>query len=356
MKISFAIRHFCGLGALLLLTLFCGLGFQHFRQESALAPMLLGSGHKRDSPPPQEKKQRQERRQLLSRLWMARHERDIVPALVQSLNDPFEPWRQSAARGLGRLEDTRGEAVLVQRLQTVESAMAKRDGDAYGRAKGISPLTLKLALGRIRARSLRGQAKLDALAKSIGLSWPDVVRLSQKVNAPKSYGQYTPAAHILREFLDVLYQEGKRGQDIGAWSKQLTLPPAHKILLRGASLSNTQEVKLILDYLSRLSVAKQDSYDLLSHFISYKNGESKAVLTFLKEMPIDPENTINGKDEFSRYRVNCDMMFTLAASLSPAQSQPVLRRFQASHNIYMRSYAKSSISFAEKKELSVELL
>ena len=149
----------------------------------------------------------------LAQLWLAREQRDVTPELLQLLQSSQHPdIRRRTVRALGRLE----KPASLTPLQEWQKALTPAEQEA------TSP-TLPLALGRIQNHALTGQQKLDAVAKSVGLSWSEVVRLSQKVNAPKAYAQGTPADQIVDEIISVLYTMGKKGEQVQKLSSALTL-------------------------------------------------------------------------------------------------------------------------------------
>lgn len=187
-------------------------------------------------------------------LWLARNEQDIVPEIIPFLDDPDKDLRERAAKALGRLEDVRAEEPLQQKLEQGQKTHAAPDSIG---AADIPSQTLKLALGRIRARDLEGKAKLNKVAESVDLTYQGVGLLAQQLGA--KYHSQDPserraasgsaAKGIVLEIVDVLYAMGKNGENIaGLKDDNLAFGPAIAMKLKAATLPLDQEIQLILDY------------------------------------------------------------------------------------------------------------
>ena len=122
--------------------------------------------------------------QQLAQLWLARQERDVTPELLQLLQTSQHPdIRRRTVRALGRLESS----AALGPLQAWGKTLSAED-------KQMIEPTLSLALGRLQSHELKGQKKLDAVAKSVNLSWSEVVRLS----APSQRAQKPCSRHDWR--------------------------------------------------------------------------------------------------------------------------------------------------------------
>lgn len=195
-----------------------------------------------------------ERNWRFANLWLARKEKDIVPEIIPFLDDPDEDLRERAAKALGRLGDVRAEAPLQQKLEQVQQIQSSTNDEA---GRMVPEQTLRLALGRIRARDLKGQAKLDKVAESVDLTYAGVARLAQLIQAQyksenpderRQAGEGQGAAVVL-EFVDLLYAMGKNGENIENFEPtRLAFGPALAMKLKAATLPLEQEIQLILDY------------------------------------------------------------------------------------------------------------
>jgi uncharacterized protein YigA (DUF484 family) len=197
-------------------------------------------------------------------LWLARHQRDITAELLPFLDEPGPvTLRERAARALGRLENPVVEATLAARLQQMQ-----QNAEAV-RHKQIPVHTLQLALGRLRSRHQRGAARVEAVARSVGLSIADLSLLSQRVNDPRArdHAAGSPGGEIIKEVVDLLYAMGKRGENIQPFAARLVLTPAQQVKLRAAMLPLDQEITVILDYGAQLSVVRGEDEELAEHHL-----------------------------------------------------------------------------------------
>ena len=213
---------------------------------------------------PQEKKAYENRARQFGRLWLARRKKNVTPQLLQMLDkEPTPGLRQAIVIALGRIEDPQATKPLQNLLV---KANAQQPGhiaspSAISLRDDIPPYQIKLALGRIRARDLKGTAKLNAVAKTVGTTWPALkqtaAQLKAKMRVPTGIYEVKDSKQrfILEEFYDVLYRMGKHGEDIqrmGAmdlaiWSTDLQDQAASQFAqeqgkIFTASLSNQAEI------------------------------------------------------------------------------------------------------------------
>ncbi len=200
-------------------------------------------------------------------LYIARHERDVVAQMIPFLEDEDENLREQAAQVLGELENPKAEAPLQAKLKQTEThdtrvrAGLKKPSNAADpflhKERLISPLTLKLALGRIRSRDLKGVPKLDKVAQIIGLSYNEIVQLAQKFGVqtrsenPKIRGEAvkSSAFKILVEFVDIVHDMGRSGDGLQALrANELSVVPGFQMRLQGATMSVDKEIETILDH------------------------------------------------------------------------------------------------------------
>lgn len=231
---------------------------QHIQSQKRLGVLLQNRG---DAMPPsydpQQLDARNKRAWKLYQVWRERTTRDVATEIAPYLQDEDRLIREDAARALSRLKNKTAERILMQ-VQQQQNAKQKGapnkqevvGGDRNSADGQIASPTLKLALGRIQSRDLKGRAKVEAIANSVGLSFAEVARLSATVNewGKQSVMAGTEGNEIVQELVDVLYQMGKDGEDIASLTKQMTLNPTQVVKLQGATLPVEQELKLIIDH------------------------------------------------------------------------------------------------------------
>ena len=260
--------------------------------------------------------------QQLAQLWLARQQRDVTPELLQLLQSSQHPdIRRRTVRALGRLE----KSATLAPLQTWQKTLTPAEQEA------LSP-TLPLAIGRIQSHDLIGQKKLDAVAKSVGLSWGEIVRLSQKVNAPKAYAQGTPADQIVDEIVDVLYSMGRKDVSVRELSGMLTIPQPQKLMIESSSLPKSQEFEVEINYLSRIEILNGPNYELIDHLRSFSPDSAKVAISRLTEMKRNPNSYPK--------KVNYKALFIVATGNNYSPSVSVLKQFEQSSNAYWSQKAR----------------
>ena len=327
----------------------CAFGAWQVKTEIKLHGLLQRPAHanvKRRTPQQREAWSKQNNR--LAELWIERNQRDVAPALLQLLQQSGdEDIKRRVVRALGRLESAQALPKLqamAKKLRSSEMASEAQNSnhpfaDEFMR-KALFP-TLPLSIGRIEARNLKGQAKLNAVAKSVGLSWSEVVRLSQKVNAPKSYAQGTPGDEIVEEVVDVLYHLGKQKQNAQALAKSLKLSPAQNTLIQVAPLSTEEEIRYLVDYFSRLKLLNGDNYQLIDHTRSLGSRVNEIVTERLLEMKRNPQ--------LYPQRVNYKALFNVASGNNEQRSLKLLKQFEQNSSVYIREKARAARERMESK-------
>ena len=274
---------------------------------------------------------RLQRARKLYRLWRARGTRDVSAEVAPFLHDGDDSIRRSAVRILARLEIPQAEHILAEFARQNKQSRAVPD------------LTVQLALARLSSRQLRGQARLDAVAKSVDLSWNEVVRLSRKVNVyPRSRAAGTPADEIVSEFLNLLSVMGRHGEQIAPFSKQLTLTPAQTVQLQSASLPDAQATQTIVNYLSRLTVVTGDDSRLGENYlINLGPSAELALIQRLKLASAQPRKSTQNEG-----------LVTLLRSVVFIENPrviPTLKLFTQDKNDYIRSEAMISMQQVQQK-------
>lgn len=268
----------------------------------------------------QERIEYAKRRELFEQLLRSRHQRDVSVDLAALLNDPVTKdlapnLRVRVVRALGRLENPSVQSALVSASQETQGAGAENKSD------DALQMQSQLALGRTRGRDLQGSQKINALLGEAGLSFGDVARLSQKINSDPNrpvsiHYEGTPGYAALDETVDVLYEMGKNGEDIGSWQNQLTLRKAQELMLQGAALPEQQEIDLLLDHLGQVKVYTDG--ELAEHLIDVSPvASSSAAIERLKDL----------RDHPDKYReAACYAFFRIPESLKDRRAIPVLKQ------------------------------
>ncbi len=318
-------------------------GFERVRSEQALqgfqqkARTFSSDGQRRNSTvrrTPEQKRVWRDQQRRFARAWVTRREKSSQKELLDYLDDSDGYFREKAVRALGRLELAEAESplrALAAKTHDIKTA------EEWESIKAVPLVPLNLAIARIQSKNLNGQKKLDALAQSVGIEWKDIVRLSQRFYTPIIPGREPPRPRptkaerqLMLEVVDVLYTMKKKGEDISPWEKQLTLPPAYKVILESADLSPEKEVTFILDYFASLKVLKGDSDGLLSHLVGVKDAK-KTIFSYLPMAELNPKI-----DPPTGY----EMLFYAAASFGDQTAIPLIARFESSEDGYVSATAK----------------
>ncbi|HEY0076557.1 MAG TPA: hypothetical protein VGB77_20880, partial [Abditibacteriaceae bacterium] len=132
-------------------------------------------------------------------LWQQRRQRDISRELLPLLQKPDEEVRLFALCALAKLESPAAkEAQLSFNLKSERENCLSR-----------------LSLARIRTQNLEGRARLEAISKSVGISWPELIEKSKIVNGKRGgYFQNTKEALVIEEIVDTLYAMARHGKKI----------------------------------------------------------------------------------------------------------------------------------------------
>jgi hypothetical protein len=233
-------------------------------------------------PSPQERVAYARRSDQFNRIWSARSQRDVAAELIPYLQDPDEYLRIRAARALGLLESPAAEAPLAARIKEMQP-------DTPWEA--VELVKLQLALGRIRARNLRGEARVTRVIQSVGLSLPDLGRVTERINGPQRSASSTgtPGYAVVQDVVELLYAMAKRGEDIRPVTARLTLTPAQQLTLQGAPMPLEQEITLFLDYLSQLSVLNGDHRVVEERLLGLGSKAKERIIQRLDEMRRHPE-------------------------------------------------------------------
>lgn len=195
----------------------------------------------------------------LNSLWFEHKDRDVSEELTQFLQNPNRSTRGRAVRMLARL----GNPATAQVIRSQQKSF-----DAEKTTDLVTPrVLLEMALARIETRSLSGQSRVAAVAKSAGLSFDALAALSRRLNAGKEPARVSIGKIIFDEIVDLLYTMADRGEDITAITQKLALSPAQKTLLSAAPLPAKDEAKMIVDYLAPNSRTTLDETMLSERYL-----------------------------------------------------------------------------------------
>lgn len=177
----------------------------------------------------------------ITRVWRQRFERDVAPDLMRFLDHKWFIVRFQAAIFLSYLDHAPAEEPLRLLLErpTEKAALDMKQ----------RRLQIQLALARIRTRDLRGQARVEAIAASIGRTLDTLTPASNRERVVLN--QAPPEDAIKRAFFELLYSMAKKGEDIAPLRSKLRFPRYYNLLLDSAALPIEEEVTRVLDRLEK---------------------------------------------------------------------------------------------------------
>ena len=315
-----------------------GLAFgaaQNVQSQRKVEALIQNQGHAK--PPSQDFEQlmaRNQRARELYRLWQARNQRDVTKDVLPFLAAEDVSVRRSAVRVLARLETPEAQSALIKQLKSHRNNAAEPNA--------VPSLILKLAVGRADSHDLKGQERIEAVVKSVDLSFKNVALLSQKVNSSKlSEVAGTSGYQILQEVVSVLTEMSQSGEDIEPLVKQLTLTPAQLIQLKAASLPASEGAKLIVDYLASLDRANIEGAVLARVLLT--NFGDDGVEALVQKMV----KTQEGKEEYGK--AGYIDIFRSAALTGDPRVLPLLKGFENNADPEIRDYANQSRMAMERQ-------
>ena len=295
---------------------------------------------------PAEKAAFDQRARRLGQLWLARRKRNVTLELVRMLQaERTAVLRERLVIALGRLEDP-------QALESLEQMRSGKEQNSF--KLRVSPFRLQLAIGRIRARNLRGKAKVNAVAKAVGMTWPKLKTTSASLRADlqtpeAAYAIKKDERFILEEFYDLFYRMGKNGEDIralGAFDLQIWGTDTNKMpealysysqtLLNVASLSDAQEVKF---WLSRATPPKKSPFDP-SHLLDLGPTVPTELKLYLREVAAKAKTNPKIMARTRAYQ----SAFEAASFTGDTSYLPLLRPFLNTNEKWTRIYAARAIN------------
>ena len=176
-----------------------------------------------------------ERNRQFARIWLSRAHnpdeaaRKILPFVLEKVAGSADlPTRAVVA--LGRIESPVAQKPLEKLLFDAvekEKQWLKTSRQEPPPSFQVAPYYLRFALARIESRNMKGQARLDFVARKIGKTWSSVRREGRewkgKLRDPKQRGaiyeflrgRNSPRL-TLEEFAQLLHDMGQRGENVNA--------------------------------------------------------------------------------------------------------------------------------------------
>lgn len=301
---------------------------------------------------PQEKKAYEKRSREFGRLWLARRKSNITPQLLQMLNkEPTPGLRQAIVIALGRIENP-------QAVKPLHDLLVKANAQQPGRIKSpamislrddIPPFRIKLALGRIRARDLKGTAKLNAIAKTVGTDWTGILRKAQRLRTQfKSkrtlyQAQKSDDRQIVEEFYNVLYRMGKAGENIEKiGADKLILWPQHAPIVKWSSLSEQDEAEA---WLRRATPPNQTGF-AAGHLLDLGPTVPDAILRHLKNIL----RLAKAKPQIMKQTSAYTSIFDAAIATDDRRFIPILQQFQQVDDRWTKTYARRAVKQLQAHE------
>lgn len=274
-------------------------------------------------------------------LWQQRDQRDISNELLPFLNKPDYEVRLFAVRALSKLEHPAAQTPIENLRIKQQQEIRNWNSAPATRRPAVSPqipqLTLKLALARIRSRNLKGQAKVEAISREIGIPWPKLVEGSRMINGKHRFYTAGVGSQVIWEIVDVLYTMKRRSEDIDGVATDLVLNPTQEIRLKGAALPEKEEAELLLDYVMPLRALTPETMPIPEYLYVLGQPAVEPVLARLQDMKDHPQS-YNNTQGYSH-------LFRAAARLADARALPLLQHFEKSKTGWVGYYANQSLYF-----------
>lgn len=275
-------------------------------------------------------------------LWRQRDQYDIGPELAPLVNDKFADIRWNALRAFALLEHPAGEKPIRELIRNTERD--KRPQSEWLRKK-LSTIG-RYALGRIRSRDLKGQAKINTVLQSVGISWDEAVAISQKVNDKFDRDKKSTTGYqIIWNLVEVLHDMAIKGESIKPLTNQLTLIYEQKLILEGAEVSASHEADLLLDYAFHLHAVPADAERLFTqHFpLIGKEANDKLFVT-MQDVLAHPERYPD-TSHASRRRA----LMMAAGATGETRFLPLMKDFEKSPNGSIKYVAIQQRSLFEQR-------
>lgn len=289
---------------------------------------------------PQEQTAYRGRTRKFARLWLGRNQRNVTPDLLQMLKaEPSSQLRAAIVVALGRIENPQALQPLQSLLVNAQAQQRVSSPNNIILRDDIPVFRIRLALGRIKSRGLKGTAKLNTVAREVGKSWPSLKQDAQRmrVKLQSRMGIYevqkSEDRAIVEEFYDVLYRMGKRGENIRAlgafelilWKNDTTnvgngIRSAEQAKLFASSLSNRKEI----DFWFKRSLPPSTAWLSAGHVLSLGPQVPDVLMTHLKLALRQIKAKPSLVEGTGAYRG----LFNVAVATGERRFLPILRDFQ----------------------------
>lgn len=226
----------------------------------------------------------------LRKLWQQRGQKKVAQLILPFAADSVSNVQYNALRMLGRLEDPIALPTL-QKLAKRPMYMPPLDAEPSEGLIGTYPM-LPLAIGRIKSRNLSGKRKIEVSIRELGLDYPALVRLSQRINRD-GYGPFRVGYPVLQEVVDILYRQKKRGVSVDSITNGLSLRPAQRALLSAAALPPPQQSKKLLDYLANARIMGGDELQVVEYWEDLGAQGRAVALPIIKKVIQHPKRKVS---------------------------------------------------------------
>ena len=299
---------------------------------------------------PAEQQAWNERNRIMVKLYLSRYERNVTQEVLPfalERTDRNADIRTRAIIMLGRIEDGKAEAPLqklLDQLQEKQSKIRPQD-DPITPVDAVPLFRLKLALGRIRARDLKGKEKLDAVAKSIDLTWEKVQemgdQLKEATSATSTHHRLLMDSYqleVVLEFFDVLRSMGRNGEDLDVLgASHLVYHPLLEPLLTSSRLTRGQEAEF---WLKRSETPTTFIFN--PAVVASLGNEVKPIL--LKHLQLELGKAKEHPDTYQGMnRLALMRMFDSASATADLQFVPVLEEFSKLNNERIANDAQNAL-------------
>ncbi|RYX80745.1 hypothetical protein EON83_27330 [bacterium] len=290
----------------------------------------------------------------LTDLYMQRFKRnvtsDVIKVAMGEENESADQ-RNRAIVILGRLEDPLAEQPLSQLLKIAkDNEKLLFQGKLPAAQDLLIPWRIEIALGRIRARDLKGVSRLESIAKSIELTWPEVQKFGDELKVAavekdswkREIVRDSYQLDVVTEFVDVLRIMGRRGEDLsttGALRLSYTPLGAIEYVLEASHMSRANEAKWWLD--RAIAPAKRGFYP--RDMLGLGEDMKPMLLSALeKSLQLYQQNS-NLYEERSLSWITLRTMLETASATGDQMYEPILDKFSHIDNKSISSSASQAL-------------
>jgi hypothetical protein len=242
------------------------------------------------------------------------------------LNSPHELTRLKAARLLGQSENPAF-------LSSLKSAFKQ-----HSQEKTKVPVAIRLAIAQIETRDMKGKSRIEAVAKAVGITLPELKNLFAKINESSTaynavYGK-SDGRVVVDVITDLMVKSAFQGANVQEFIDDWVLLQLAKLRIRSAMLPEKEGADLILNTL-RLGAGFDVATGsiLEEHLIENRPRAADRILIKLEDMVKRPE--IYAKAPYSpeaepiirKYGLRHAPIFRAAGSSKDKRMLALLRKF-----------------------------